>query len=110
MLKMLVFLLYLLPSNIQPGEVCNCPQVSNLQTIGKTNSSYSISWSGNSFASGYTAKYVRQEDGYESPEFSASSGSFTFSNLPAGRYTFQVAAVCNGEKSSFIGIEDIIDN
>lgn len=110
MLKMLVFLLYLLPSNVQPREVCDCPQVSNLQTTGKTNSSYSISWSDNPSASGYTVKYTRQEDGYESPEFPASSSSFTFSNLTAGRYTFQVAAICGTEKSSFIGVEDILDN
>ncbi len=110
MFKILVFLLYFLPGNMQPNKLCNCPQVSNLQTIGKTSTSYSISWSGNSFASAYTVKYTRQEDGYASPEFSAPNGSFTFSNLTTGHYTFQVAAVCNGEKSSFIGVEDIIDN
>jgi hypothetical protein len=110
MFKILVFLLYLLPGNMQPNELCSCPQVSNLLTTGKTTTSYSMSWSGNTAASGYTVKYARLGDGYESPEFSASGTSYTFSNLPAGRYMFQVAAVCNGEKSSFIGVEDLIEN
>ena len=106
MLKILVLLLYLL----QPGEACDCPQVSDLQTSGKANNSCSISWNGNSSASAYIVKYTRLADGYESPMYSTSGCSFTFGNLVKGQYKFEVAAVCNGETSNLIGIEDLIEN
>ncbi len=114
MLKIIVFLLYLLPGSVQPGalqaEDCNCPQVTNLQKSGESNGSYSISWSGHAAADGYAVWYTRLEDGYTSLEYSTTDISYSFGNLTSGRYLFQVAAVCEGEKSSWIGVEDIVEN
>ncbi len=61
-------------------------------------------------SSGYTLKYVRQSDGYASPEYATSGTSYTFSGLSAGNYVFYVATICGDEKSSFIGVEDLVEN
>jgi len=110
MLKILVILLYLLPANIQPVAVCDCPQVSDLQTTSQASGSKTIVWNGQSTATSYLVKYIRHSDGYISPEAEISGVSHTFNNLTAGSYTFYVAAVCDAGRSGFIGIEDIIDN
>ena len=106
--------MFMLPSSIPPSEVqnttCNCAEVTNLHQTGQSESTYSVSWSGNTSATSYLLKYVREGDGYTSPEFLTTGNSYTFNSLINGQYTFYVAAVCGQEMSSFIGIEDIIEN
>ncbi|MCF8245786.1 MAG: fibronectin type III domain-containing protein [Saprospiraceae bacterium] len=114
MLKILVLLLYLLPGSMQPltptSEDCNCPPVTNLQKAWQTSSAYTLSWTANSAAAGYIVKYTREEDSYASQAFYTSSSTFTFNNLPAGHYQFNVAADCGSTTSDFVGIEDVIEN
>ena len=113
MLKMIAFLSIFLPSvlgNMPTTEqaTCNCPSVTNLQKTGQTSSSISYSWSPVLGSSGYTVWYYRTEGQYTSATFSPNGTAYSFTGLVPGHYTFHVQAVCGGEGSNIIGVEDQI--
>lgn len=107
----LKFLAFLLPlsfafSNPESPDT-TCPAPSNVHVTAKTSSSISFDWDDcGCFQTGYKVKYVRQGDGYNSPEYSTGSSAFTFSGLQAGTYTFYFKTDCGGEVSGAIVIED----
>jgi hypothetical protein len=113
MLKILVILLYWLQQAtgdfVPKNPVgCYCPVVENVQVSGGGFSTFSFAWSEVSSATHYKVKYVRHDDEFVSNETVVNGTAFTYSNLPGGRYTFYVAAVCGEEVSGWVGIEDVI--
>ncbi len=92
-----------------PDTSCSAP--TNVQVTAKSSGSVTFDWDdydGN--PNGYKVKYLRQSDGYTSPEYFTGTSDFTFSSLPAGRYTFYFKTDCGGEVSGIIIIEDLIIN
>lgn len=114
MLKMIILCLFFTPNSIAQKSLQfyfnNCPAVTNFQKTGQSSGAISFAWNGNSSATGYILVYTRQEDSYSSTEFFTTNSTYSFSNLPSGHYTFYVAAVYVEGRSSFIGVEDIIEN
>ena len=117
MFKLFAFLILLIPSGIgsvpaiKPAveaPTLTCPGISNLQKTGQTSASISYAWSNAYFGAQYKVWYVRQEDGYTSGYFYSYSPAYTFSGLSAGHYTFYFQALCEGEVSNYVGIEDTI--
>lgn len=96
-------------SGTTAGE-CDCPPVAQLTRTAKSSGSISWSWSGPDEATGYEVWYYREEGNYTSSLFTTTSESFGFTGLSAGHYTFYVGSVCGGQSSSFIGIEDTVEN
>ena len=84
-----------------------CAAPTNVHKTGSTDTSISYAWDAGNDATSYKVKYLRQSDGYQSQEWTATTTSFTFSNLSPGRYTFYFASVCGGEASGFIITDDI---
>lgn len=93
-----------------PEATCTCPSVTNLHKSGQVDSSYTIAWDSQTGADGYNVYYTRQEGGYTSTVYSTTNPTHTFYGLPNGHYDFFVSAVCGTESSSFVGVEDIIEN
>ncbi|MBI1226861.1 MAG: hypothetical protein GC192_16635 [Bacteroidetes bacterium] len=89
---------------------CNCPAVTNVQKTGKTADSFSFSWNISSTATQSKVWYSRREDSFTSSGDFTATTSHTFGALPAGTYTFYVAAVCGAELSDFVGVEDVIED
>lgn len=113
MTKMIVFLLFTLPSMFgaptgQATVTCTCPGITNLQKTGHTTSSISYSWDGYDGATQYKVYFYRSGDQYTSGYFYTSSTSYNFTSLPAGNYTFYFATVCGSESSGYVGVEDLI--
>ncbi len=91
-------------AEVLPKNDCEAP--TNLVKTGQTTSAISFSWNG---TGQHVVKYVRQSDGYTSPDIFVSGTSYTFSDLTAGSYTFYFATDCDGEVSDFIVTEDVIN-
>lgn len=91
-----------------PVPVTTCPAPANLAKTSEGSGSISYSWSATEGAATYKVKYVRQSDGYESPEYSTSNTGYTFSGLQPGRYSFYFYSLCDEGPSAFIVTEDII--
>lgn len=113
MFKMLVLisLLQLSSSDFgaaSPKVSADCPGASNLQKTGETGNSFTCSWVAAYSGAQYRVWYVRHDDGYNSGQTYTYSTSHNFTGLAAGHYTFYVQTICEGEVSSFIGIEDTI--
>ncbi len=109
----LSFLTVLLPlffafSNPESPEI-TCPAPSNVHVTAVSTGTISFEWDDcGCVGNGYKVKYVRQSDGYTSPEVSTTNSNFTFSGLSAGKYTFYFWTDCGGEKSEIIGVEDVL--
>ena len=86
----------------------HCGSPINVIKTGQTSNSVSFAWDSVENAIEYRVKYVRQEDGYLSPEFTTSSLNFTFTNLLQGTYRFYFSSVCGEGVSQFIITEDLI--
>jgi hypothetical protein len=83
-----------------------CDTPANVTKTGQTASSISFSWDAVSGADRYKLSY--SSNGFSSGDIYTGSASHTFSNLPAGRYTFSFSAVCGGGTSTaFIVVEDV---
>ncbi len=108
----LKFLTVLLPlffafTNPESPET-TCPAPANVYVTATSPGSVSFDWDDcGCTGNGYKVKYLRQSDGYNSPEYSTSSSAFTFSGLQAGTYDFIFKTVCGGESSGFVIIEDL---
>lgn len=113
MTKMVVFMMLFLPSMFafMPAAdlaTCSCATVSNVQKTGQTSNSISYAWDGSQGATQYKVWFTRQEDQYTSSYFYTLTPSFTFTNLSAGHYTFNIVAECGGEASNIVGLEDFV--
>ncbi len=112
MLKTLVFTIIVAAFGFanQPAEVadCSCPEVTNVQKAWGSSSSLAYTWTGSGQATQYKLWYYHQESGQTSTPVFTTATSHTFSNLAEGHYTLYFKAICGGESSGFIGIEDIV--
>ncbi len=86
---------------------CTCDTPTNVRRTSSTATSITYSWDAVSGATGYNVKYLRLSDSYQSPEWTTTATSYTFTNLTAGAYKFYFATDCGGEVSEFIVIEDV---
>jgi hypothetical protein len=113
MKKLLLMLLFAAPfafgfaSLPTADEDCACSSPTNVHKTFGSGGSATYAWDAVSGATSYKVKYVRQSDGYASPEWSTSSTSYTFKGLTPGAYKFYFAANCVGEASGFIVIDDL---
>jgi len=113
MLKILIFLLLLLPltfgfSSREVSGSCNCPSVSNVQKTGQTSTSISFSWNGPQGATGYNVWYDSQTDQNSSAYYYSTSASYEFTNLTPGNYTFYFEVICGEVSSGWVGVEDVV--
>jgi hypothetical protein len=86
----------------------NCPPATNLHATDKSAGSITLAWNAAEGATSYQVWWVRQSDGQACDPVTTTGTSLTLSGLQPGTYTFWVATQCNGEASSWIGIEDVI--
>ena len=85
-----------------------CPTPTNVQVSGQSSGTISFDWDDcGCLSTGFTVKYLRQSDGYTSPETTVTSSNYTFSGLTAGTYKFYFRTKCGGETSGAIVIEDL---
>ncbi len=89
-------------------QIQNCPAPSGLCTTAKSGQSVAIAWDAVPGALGYEVRWVRTSDGLVGPTVQTTTTSHSFGGLQAGGYTFQVATVCSGGTSGWIGVEDTI--
>jgi hypothetical protein len=116
MIKTIAFLFAFLPSVLgyQPAPnattTCACSSVTNVQRVAQSSGTNSYTWTAATGASQYKVWYKRLSNCQTSSESYTSNTSFTFSGLAGGEYTFYFAAVCIGEESNIIGIDDMTLN
>lgn len=91
------------PSAIEP--TCPGPHV---YVTSQSSGSVSFSWNTVSGGSEYVVFYIRQPNSYTSQQTYTYNTSITYSGLPSGTYSFYFAAVCGGELSEIIIIDDLV--
>lgn len=96
---------FALPPTVQTA--CGCDAPTNVRKLDSTTTSTTFSWGAVSGAAGYKVKYVRQSDAYQSPEWTTTSATYTFTGLTPGAYKFYFATDCGEEVSGFIVIDDV---
>ena len=113
MIKMLAFVFAFLPSLVghQPlpeSATCTCASVTNVQKAFQSSGAINYTWSAVSGATQYKVWYTRHSDGYISGFSYTTSTAYAFTGLAAGQYTFHFVAVCGGEGSNLIGVQDVL--
>lgn len=88
-----------------PQVTCPAPDVT---VTDRSSSSVSFAWDAVTEATVYKVWYYRSEDNYTSSETYTGSTAISYSNLPAGTYTFYICAVCTGGTSPAYIVEDLL--
>lgn len=91
-------------------EDCSCPAITSVSVSTRSSGSIGWTWSGSESATGYEVWFHKEDGDYTSAHYNTTNESYTYSGLAPGRYTFYFRAVCGGQISSFIGVEDIVEN
>lgn len=84
-----------------------CP-APNVTVTDRTATSIGFAWDSVAGGTVYKVWYTREEDNYTSSVITTGSHTISFTNLPAGTYTFYFSTVCPGESSTNYVFEDIL--
>ena len=74
----------------------------------QTSNSVSFAMQHSSGVTGWAVYYIRAEDNYTSSTTSTSAGSISYTNLPAGNYTFYFDPIGPGPKPLPIITDDLL--
>jgi len=108
-LATLFFLLAIMVSSFSAPTAmdCSCPSP-NVTLTSHTFTSVSFSWDAIDGATAYKVWYFRTGDNYTSQEVTTDGATISFSNLPAGTYTFYFTTTCGEETSQSIILDDLL--
>ena len=87
-------------------DSCSTPQNVSVTSIDRGDITFD--WDDCISCNGYIVKYYHEEGNYWSGNFSTTSSTISFTELPSGNYDFYFATDCGTVISSFIIIEEQI--